>query len=90
MAISIVCVNMSQLSDFVLIRLGAESPPIPLEKKTMLVGRNITADIIIKSPYCSRKHCSLTVTAGGVYLEDTVNFTISIAQSKIICILLVN
>jgi len=44
--------------------------PIPLLKKTLLVGRRESCDIVLRFSNVSAHHCQLTVTAGYWYVRD--------------------
>ena len=44
--------------------------PIPLWKKTLLVGRRETCDIVLRFSNVSAHHCQLTVTNGYWYVKD--------------------
>lgn len=36
------------------------------------IGRNTQADIIIKSKFCSKNHCSIFIKGNRIFVEDTV------------------
>jgi len=44
--------------------------PIPLLKKTLLVGRRESCDIVLRFSNVSAHHCQLTVTGGYWYVRD--------------------
>ncbi len=44
--------------------------PIPLLKKTLLVGRRESCDIVLRFPNVSAHHCQLTLNAGYWYVRD--------------------
>jgi predicted component of type VI protein secretion system len=44
--------------------------PIPLLKKTLLVGRRESCDIVLRFSNVSAHHCQLTVTGGYWYVLD--------------------
>jgi predicted component of type VI protein secretion system len=44
--------------------------PIPLLKKTLLVGRRESCDIVLRFSNVSAHHCQLTVNAGYWYIRD--------------------
>jgi len=44
--------------------------PIPLLKKTLLVGRREGCDIVLRFSNVSAHHCQLTVTGGYWYVHD--------------------
>jgi hypothetical protein len=44
--------------------------PIPLLKKTLLVGRRESCDIVLRFSNVSAHHCQLTVTGGYWYIRD--------------------
>jgi hypothetical protein len=44
--------------------------PIPLLKKSLLVGRRESCDIVLRFSNVSAHHCQLTVTAGYWYVRD--------------------
>jgi predicted component of type VI protein secretion system len=44
--------------------------PIPLLKKSLLVGRRESCDIVLRFPNVSTHHCQLTVNAGYWYVRD--------------------
>jgi pSer/pThr/pTyr-binding forkhead associated (FHA) protein len=44
--------------------------PIPLFKKSLLVGRRESCDIVLRFPNVSTHHCQLTVTGGYWYVRD--------------------
>jgi len=52
-----------------LIPLGG-GDPIPLLKKTLLVGRRESCDIVLRFSNVSAHHCQLTVTGGYWYVLD--------------------
>ena len=44
--------------------------PIPMLKKTLLVGRRESCDIVLRFSNVSAHHCELTVTGGYWYVKD--------------------
>ncbi len=44
--------------------------PIPLLKKTLLVGRRESCDIVLRFSNVSAHHCQLTVSGGYWYVKD--------------------
>lgn len=44
--------------------------PIPLLKRSLLVGRRETCDIVLRFSNVSAHHCQLTVSSGYWYLHD--------------------
>ncbi len=52
-----------------LIPLGG-GDPIPLLKKSLLVGRRESCDIVLRFPNVSAHHCQLMVNDGYWYVED--------------------
>jgi len=52
-----------------LVPLGG-GDPIPLFKKTLLVGRRESCDIVLRFSNVSAHHCQLTVTGGYWYVLD--------------------
>jgi pSer/pThr/pTyr-binding forkhead associated (FHA) protein len=44
--------------------------PIPLFKKSLLVGRRESCDIVLRFPNVSTHHCQLSVSAGYWYVRD--------------------
>ena len=52
-----------------LVPLGG-GDPIPLLKKTLLVGRRESCDIVLRFSNVSAHHCQLTVTGGYWYVLD--------------------
>jgi adenylate cyclase len=44
--------------------------PIPLLKKTLLVGRRESCDIVLRFANVSAHHCQLTLTGGYWYVKD--------------------
>jgi pSer/pThr/pTyr-binding forkhead associated (FHA) protein len=44
--------------------------PIPLLKKSLLVGRRESCDIVLRFPNVSTHHCQLTLSAGYWYVRD--------------------
>ncbi|HEV2968757.1 MAG TPA: FHA domain-containing protein [Pirellulales bacterium] len=44
--------------------------PIPLLKRTLLVGRRESCDIVLRFPNVSTHHCQLTLIAGYWYVKD--------------------
>ncbi len=52
-----------------LIPLGG-GDPIPLLKKSLLVGRRESCDIVLRFSNVSAHHCQLTVTGGYWYVKD--------------------
>jgi predicted component of type VI protein secretion system len=44
--------------------------PVPLLKKTLLVGRRESCDIVLRFSNVSAHHCQLTVTGGYWYVRD--------------------
>lgn len=43
---------------------------IPLRKKTIIIGRDLSADIQLDSPYVSRQHAEITTDGGYWYVTD--------------------
>lgn len=43
---------------------------IPLMKKTLLIGRRESCDIVLRFPNVSAHHCQLTVNGGYWYVKD--------------------
>ncbi|HQU43953.1 MAG: adenylate cyclase [Planctomycetia bacterium 21-64-5] len=52
-----------------LIPLGG-GDPIPLRKKSLLVGRRESCDIVLRFPNVSAHHCQLTLLNGYWYVHD--------------------
>lgn len=52
-----------------LVPLGG-GDPIPLLKKTLLVGRRESCDIVLRFSNVSAHHCQLTLTGGYWYVKD--------------------
>ena len=52
-----------------LIPLGG-GDPIPLRKKSLLVGRRESCDIVLRFPNVSAHHCQLTLMNGYWYIRD--------------------
>ena len=52
-----------------LVPLGG-GDPVPLLKKTLLVGRRESCDIVLRFSNVSAHHCQLTVTGGYWYVRD--------------------
>lgn len=52
-----------------LVPLGG-GDPIPLLKKSLLVGRRESCDIVLRFPNVSAHHCQLTVMNGYWYVRD--------------------
>jgi len=52
-----------------LVPLGG-GDPIPLLKKTLLIGRRESCDIVLRFSNVSAHHCQLTVTGGYWYVLD--------------------
>jgi pSer/pThr/pTyr-binding forkhead associated (FHA) protein len=52
-----------------LIPLGG-GDPIPLLKKSLLVGRRESCDIVLRFPNVSAHHCQLTLMSGYWYVRD--------------------
>lgn len=52
-----------------LVPLGG-GDPIPLLKKTLLIGRRESCDIVLRFSNVSAHHCELTVDAGYWYVRD--------------------
>lgn len=44
--------------------------PIPLLKKSLLMGRRESCDIVLRFPNVSSQHCQLTLTGGYWYVQD--------------------
>ncbi len=44
--------------------------PIPLLKKSLLVGRRESCDIVLRFPNVSAHHCQLTINGGYWYVKD--------------------
>lgn len=44
--------------------------PIPLRKKSLLIGRRESCDIVLRFPNVSAHHCQLTLTNGYWYVRD--------------------
>ena len=44
--------------------------PIPLLKRTLLVGRRESADIVLRFPNVSGNHCELSLTDGYWHVKD--------------------
>jgi adenylate cyclase len=44
--------------------------PIPMLKKTLLVGRRESCDIVLRFPNVSAHHCQLTLNGGYWYVKD--------------------
>ncbi|HEV3004353.1 MAG TPA: FHA domain-containing protein [Pirellulales bacterium] len=44
--------------------------PIPLLKKSLLVGRRESCDIVLRFPNVSAHHCQLTLMSGYWYIRD--------------------
>jgi hypothetical protein len=44
--------------------------PIPLFKKSLLVGRRESCDIVLRFPNVSTHHCQMNVSAGYWYVRD--------------------
>ncbi len=59
--------KMSVLGE--LIPLGG-GDPIPLLKKTLLVGRRESCDIVLRFSNVSAHHCQLTIDGGYWYVKD--------------------
>src|SRR5437762_12507313 len=54
-----------------IVRRGPQPNQIyELNKDIITLGRDITNDIVINDPECSRHHCRLTRGGGGYTLED--------------------
>jgi adenylate cyclase len=52
-----------------LIPLGG-GDPIPLMKKSLMVGRRESCDIVLRFPNVSSHHCQLTLDSGYWYVKD--------------------
>jgi adenylate cyclase len=44
--------------------------PIPLLKKTLIIGRRDNCDIVLRFPNISARHCQLTLKSGYWYIQD--------------------
>ena len=44
--------------------------PIPLLKKSLLIGRRESCDVVLRFPNVSAHHCQLTVTGGYWHVRD--------------------
>jgi adenylate cyclase len=44
--------------------------PIPLLKKSLLIGRRESCDVVLRFPNVSSRHCELTVTNGYWFVKD--------------------
>lgn len=62
------------LSKYALRRVGGQitDKDIPLSIGQVIVGRDKTADISLKSQFMSRVHCTLHIFVDSVVMQDTV------------------